>query len=52
MLYIRERRVWVWLAADAQGAVLATLAYSSNRRNSDSDAEFAVLKEQLLGEVG
>ena len=50
MLYVRERRVWVWLAGDAQSAVLATLAYSSNRRNSDSDAEFAALKQQLLGE--
>ena len=51
MLYIRERRVWVWITPTGeQGqASSATMALSSNRRNIDSDKEFAVLKDKLLG---
>ena len=51
MLYIRERRVWVWITPSGeQGqASSATMALSSNRRNIDSDKEFAVLQDKLLG---
>ena len=51
MLYIRERRVWVWLTpVDGQeGVSAATMALSSNRRNLESDREFEVLKDKLLG---
>jgi len=50
MLYVRERRLWVWLAQDgatAQGTA-ATLAFSVNRKTLDSDREFEHLKDRLL----
>ena len=51
MLYIRERRLWVWLAAvpgdSAQAS--ASMALSSNRKTLDADHEFAQLKARLLG---
>ena len=48
MLYVRERRVWVWLAPEG-GATRATLALSSNRKTMDTDREFSVLKDKLMG---
>ena len=48
MLYVRERRVWVWLAP-RDGAAQATIALSTNRKTMDTDREFAVLKDKLLG---
>ena len=49
MLYVRERRVWVWLAPTADGSgSSATMALSSNRKTMESDQEFDVLKTQLL----
>jgi cytochrome c biogenesis protein len=48
MLYVRERRVWVWLSRSG-GATEATLAMSSNRKVLDNDREFAQLKQALLG---
>jgi cytochrome c biogenesis protein len=50
MLYVRERRLWIWLAPGAQGtsATQATMALSSNRKTMESDQEFDVLKTQLL----
>jgi cytochrome c biogenesis protein len=53
MLYVRERRVWVWLAPrggeDGQAASSdATMALSSNRKTLDSDKEFEMLKTRLL----
>ncbi len=48
MLYVRERRVWFWLAPDGD-ATHATVALSSNRKTLDADREFALLKEKLLG---
>ncbi len=49
MLYVRERRVWVWLApgANAQSA-RATMALSSNRKTMDVDKEFDMLKSRLI----
>ncbi len=56
MLYVRERRVWVWLAPGGQGmagnASSATMALSSNRKTMDTDREFESLKAKLLGVVG
>ncbi len=49
MLYIRERRVWVWLAPHGEGTQ-ATMALSSNRQTMDTDREFAQLRSKLLGE--
>ena len=48
MLYVRERRVWVWLAP-RDGGAQATIALSSNRKTMDTDREFAVLKDKLMG---
>ena len=48
MLYVRERRLWVWLA-DAGGGARARMALSSNRKTLDADREFARLKDTLLG---
>ena len=47
MLYVRDRRLWVWLAPEGGGA-RATMALSANRRTLDTDREFAQLRTQLL----
>ena len=57
MLYIRERRVWVWLAPDAASGApdqptatsTATMALSTNRKTMDGDREFTELKAKLIG---
>jgi cytochrome c biogenesis protein len=48
MLYVRERRVWVWLAPGPDGKSQASMALSSNRKTMESDQEFELLKTQLL----
>jgi cytochrome c biogenesis protein len=48
MLYIRERRVWVWVRPQGEGS-WATLALSTNRKTLDGDREFDRLKDKLLG---
>ena len=55
MLYVRERRLWVWLSprpsGDATGqdaASHATMALSANRKTMDGDKEFEMLKIRLL----
>ncbi|MBN9372220.1 MULTISPECIES: cytochrome c biogenesis protein ResB [unclassified Hydrogenophaga] len=47
MLYVRERRLWVWLTPSGQGAQ-ASMALSTNRKTLDADREFEQLKTQLL----
>ncbi|HUD34204.1 MAG TPA: cytochrome c biogenesis protein ResB [Variovorax sp.] len=51
MLYVRDRRLWVWLAPEGDGGSGsgATMALSANRRNLDGDREFENLKTKLLG---
>ena len=54
MLYVRERRLWVWLepqATQTAGVPLthATMALSSNRKTLDGDHEFENLTRKLLG---
>lgn len=53
MLYVRERRLWVWFAPAAPtgnaSTTMATMALSSNRKTMDSDREFEQLSIQLLG---
>lgn len=50
MLYIRERRLWVWLAPrDGGDKSAATMALSSNRKTMDGDREFEQLKFKLIG---
>ena len=48
MLYVRERRVWVWLAPSGEGRAQASMALSSNRKTMEADQEFETLKTQLL----
>ena len=52
MLYIRERRLWVWLApidGEMGGRATATMALSTNRKTMDGDREFERLKSRLIG---
>jgi cytochrome c biogenesis protein len=49
MLYIRERRLWIWLTPDGGGTTIST-ALSTTRRTLDADAEFEQLKAALLKE--
>ncbi len=57
MLYIRERRLWVWLAPAGSAALQAgagtkiTMAMSTTRRTLDADAEFERLKQAILKEA-
>ena len=52
MLYVRERRVWVWLAPGSVPELKATsyavMALSTNRKTMDGDKEFDMLKTKLL----
>ena len=61
MLYVRERRVWVWLTPRRPSGGLApesnapnssmcdaTMALSTNRKTMDGDKEFDMLKSKLL----
>ena len=48
MLYIRERRVWVWLS-QGDGQTEASMALSTNRKTLDGDREFDHLKDKLIG---
>jgi len=48
MLYVRERRLWVWLSPSGEQASQARMALSSNRKTMDADREFELLKTQLL----
>ncbi len=58
MLYVRERRIWIWLT-DAQSDApvngelnsQAIMALSTNRKTMDSDREFERLKSKLLGKL-
>lgn len=47
MLYVRERRLWVWLSPQGEH-VNAMMALSSNRKLMDNDHEFESLKNRLL----
>jgi cytochrome c biogenesis protein len=48
MLYVRERRLWVWLSPRTEGGLQATMALSSNRKLMDNDHEFKQLQQRLL----
>jgi cytochrome c biogenesis protein len=49
MLYVRDRRVWVWLAPQGQGSQ-GTMALSSNRQTMDIDREFAHLRDKIFSD--
>jgi len=48
MLYVRERRLWVWLSPQGAGSQ-ARMALSSNRKLLDVDREFDRLRDRILG---
>ncbi len=48
MLYIREKRLWVWLQPAEAGGTNLQAALSTTRRTLDLDAEFDQLKVALL----
>lgn len=52
MLYVREKRLWIWLAPPAEGQdpenVKATMAMSTNRKLMDNDRDFQFLRTRLL----
>ncbi len=48
MLYVRDRRIWVWLAP-RDGGSHATMALSTNRKTMDGDEDFAQITEKLIG---
>jgi cytochrome c biogenesis protein len=52
MLYIRERRLWIWVspAANGDGTNVAA-AMSTTRRTLDADAEFERIKSAVLKEA-
>ncbi|GAA4032450.1 cytochrome c biogenesis protein ResB [Actimicrobium antarcticum] len=47
MLYIRERRLWIWITSAEDGKAQALMAMSSQRITLDFEKEFDVLKQQL-----
>lgn len=49
MLYVRERRLWVWISPGETGSN-ARMALSSNRKLLDVDREFQRLRDKLLGD--
>ena len=50
MLYVRDRRLWIWVAPHGAGSQ-ATMALSSNRKTMDTDREFEQLRTRLLGQA-
>lgn len=47
MLYIRERRVWIWVKSDQSGNAHALMAMNSQRKTLDFDKEFEAFKHHL-----
>lgn len=50
MLYIRERRLWVWLSPGEGGGTRLRTALSATRQTLDTDREFDTLKTLLLND--
>ncbi|PIG00539.1 cytochrome c biogenesis protein ResB [Comamonas sp. 26] len=48
MLYVRDRRIWIWLTP-SNGASRANMALSTNRKTMDGDREFTMLADKLIG---
>ena len=48
MLYVRERRIWIWVAPQGD-RTHATMALSTNRKTMDGDQEFVQLAHKLIG---
>ncbi|MFM9880553.1 MAG: cytochrome c biogenesis protein ResB [Burkholderiaceae bacterium] len=56
MLYVRDRRLWIWLSqapsdgGGMQGTTHAMMALSTNRKTLDGDREFESLAAKLIGD--
>ncbi len=50
MLYVRERRMWIWLEPTAPGQTRVRMALSSTRQTLDTDTEFTRLSQVLLNQ--
>jgi len=50
MLYIKERRLWVWIAPTADGGSHLRMAMSSTRESPDNATLFAQIKAAVLKE--
>ncbi|QAU35866.1 cytochrome c biogenesis protein ResB [Janthinobacterium sp. 17J80-10] len=48
MLYIRERRVWIWVKSNPSGNAQALMAMSSQRKTLDFEKEFEAFRQQML----
>lgn len=48
MLYVRDRRLWIWLTP-RDGGCHASMALSTNRKTLDGDREFGMLADKLIG---
>lgn len=48
MLYVRERRLWIWIEGDGAGGTKLTAALSTTRRTLDADTEFERIRSVLL----
>jgi cytochrome c biogenesis protein len=48
MLYVRERRLWIWIQDDGAGGTKLSAAMSTTRKTMDADQEFDALKARLL----
>lgn len=49
MLYIRERRLWIWIEGPADApSTTVTLALSATRQTMDTDKDFDALKTRML----
>ncbi|MGD9757160.1 MAG: cytochrome c biogenesis protein ResB [Comamonas sp.] len=48
MLYVRDRRIWIWLTPANDGSH-ANMALSINRKTMDGDREFVMLADKLIG---
>jgi cytochrome c biogenesis protein len=52
MLYIRERRLWIWVSpAEHADGTNVSAAMSTTRRTLDADAEFDRIKSVVLKEA-
>ncbi len=53
MLYVRDRRLWAWLAdGEPPGNTRVQIAMSTPRRTLDIDAEFDRLRDEILASAG
>ena len=51
MLYIRERRLWIWITPREGGGSQLTAALATTRRTLDADDEFDRIRQALLKET-